>query len=51
METIKDYQPTPEQIKSHQEHEEKRRLFCKQLEITHREKWGEIRNNKTKKKK
>lgn len=39
MGTIKDYQPTPEQIKSHQDHEEKRRLFCKQLEITHREKW------------
>ncbi len=51
MQSIKDYQPSPERIKSHQDHEDKRREFCKQLAISHAEKWGEIRANKTKKKK
>lgn len=51
MQSIKDYQPTPERIKAHQDHEDKRREFCRQLAITHAEKWGEIRSNKTNKKK
>ncbi len=51
MQSIKDYKPSPERIKSHQDHENKRREFCKQLAITHAEKWGEIRANKTKTKK
>lgn len=37
--SIKDYKPTPEQIKSHQDHENKRREMCRQLELTHRDKW------------
>lgn len=48
--SIKDYIPSPEQIKSHQEHEEQRKLFCKQLEAKYRDKWKEIRANKSKKK-
>lgn len=51
MRSFSEYKPTPEQIKSHQDHENKRRLFCKNLEIEMREKWGEIKSNKTKKKK
>ena len=51
MNSIKDYKPSQERIKSHQDHEDKRREFCKQLAISHAEKWGEIRSNKTKKKK
>ena len=51
MQSIKDYQPSPERIKSHQDHEDKRREFCRQLAISHAEKWGEIRANKTNKKK
>lgn len=49
--SIKNYKPTPERIKSHLDHENKRREFCRQLGISHAEKWGEIRSNKTKKKK
>jgi hypothetical protein len=49
--SIKDYQPTPERIKSHQEHEENRKLFCKVLELKYRDKWKEIRSNKSTKKK
>ena len=49
--SIKDYQPTPERIKAHEDHENKRREFCRQLAISHAEKWGEIRSNKSKKKK
>ena len=37
--TIKDYKPTQEQIKSHEDHENKRKLFCKQLEAQMRDKW------------
>ena len=51
MNSIKDYKPSQERIKSHQNHEDKRREFCKQLAISHAEKWGEIRANKIKKKK
>lgn len=51
MQSIKDYEPSPERIKSHQDHENKRREDCRQLAISHAEKWGEIRANKTKKKK
>jgi hypothetical protein len=51
MQTIKDYQPTLERIKSHQDHEEKRKLFCRVLEEKYRDKWKEIRSNKSIKKK
>jgi hypothetical protein len=50
MQTIKDYIPTPERIKSHQDHEEKRKLFCKELELKYRDKWKELRHNKSTKK-
>jgi hypothetical protein len=48
--SIKDYIPTPERIKAHQEHEQKRKLFCKVLESKYRDKWKELRSNKSKKK-
>jgi hypothetical protein len=51
MQSIKDYIPTPERIKAHQEHEEKRKLFCKELELKYRDKWKELRSNKSTKKK
>jgi hypothetical protein len=51
MQSIKDYQPTPERIKSHQDHEAKRKLFCKVLEEKYRDKWKELRPNKSTKKK
>jgi hypothetical protein len=51
MQSIKDYIPTPERIKSHQDHEQKRKLFCKELELKYRDKWKELRSNKSTKKK
>lgn len=50
MTSFSDYKPTEAQIKSHQEHEQKRKLFCKNLEIEMREKWNGIKSNKSKKK-
>jgi hypothetical protein len=50
MQSIKDYIPTPERIKSHQDHEEKRKADCIALEIKMRDKWKELRSNKSKKK-
>jgi hypothetical protein len=51
MQTIKNYQPTPERIKSHQDHEAKRKADCIALEIKMRDKWKEIKPNKSIKKK
>lgn len=48
--SIKNYIPSPERIESARKHEEDRKLFCKQLEIKYRDKWNEVRANKSKKK-
>jgi len=44
--SIKDWKPTPEQIQSHKDHEEKRKAECAALAIKMKDKW---KNPKSKK--